>query len=77
MRRREIAAYVWVHQPSRRTTVRIAEGGRKKLRQLYRCSQFFSVARHFSGKAEHFRAPAFRAVRLLYDKGIARPRLNV
>jgi hypothetical protein len=31
----------------------------------------------FSGKAEHFRAPAFRAVRLLSDKGIARPCLNV
>src|ERR1700686_5138048 len=31
MRRREIAAHVWVHPPSRRTTVRIAEGGRKKL----------------------------------------------
>jgi hypothetical protein len=37
MRRREIAAYVWVHPPSRRTTVRIAEGGRKKLHQLYWC----------------------------------------
>jgi hypothetical protein len=35
------------------------------------------VARHLSSKAEHFRAPAFRAARLLYDKGIARPRLNV
>ena len=37
MRRHEIAAHVWVHPRSRRTTVRIAEGGRKKLHQLYWC----------------------------------------
>src|ERR1700686_369363 len=57
MRRREIAAYVWVHPPSRRTTVRIAEGGRKKLHQLYRCSQFYSEWRAVSRAKQSTSAP--------------------
>jgi hypothetical protein len=57
MRRREIAAYVWVHPPSRRTTVRIAEGGRKKLHQLHRCSQFYSVWRAISRAKQSTSAP--------------------
>jgi hypothetical protein len=39
-------------------------------------ARYFS-AKSFLGKAEHFGARAFRAPRLLYDKGIARRRLNV
>jgi hypothetical protein len=34
MRWREIAAHVWVHPPSHRTTFRIAEGGRKKITSI-------------------------------------------
>jgi hypothetical protein len=43
---------------------------------LFEGKDYVFVARHFSGKTEHFRAPAFCAVRLLHDKAIARPRLN-
>jgi hypothetical protein len=35
------------------------------------------IAGSHGRKAEHFGAAAFRAARLLHDKGIIRPRLNV
>jgi hypothetical protein len=40
-------------------------------------SQFILDGAPFLGKVEHFRARAFRSARLLYDKAIARFRLNV
>jgi hypothetical protein len=42
-----------------------------------RVSQFILDGAPFLGKVEHFRARAFRSARLLYDKAIARFRLNV
>ena len=62
--------------PSSKTQMKLLRAGMREL-GLFEGKDYVFVARHFSGKTEHFRAPAFRAVRLLHDKSIARPRLNV
>ena len=60
---------------SSKTQMELLRAGMREL-GLFEGKDYVFVARHFSGKTEHFRAPAFYAVRLLHDKGIARPRLN-
>jgi hypothetical protein len=56
---------------------RIAEGGRKKLHQLHRCSEFILSDAAFPGQSKALPRPSLRAVRLLHDKGTARHRLKV